>query len=172
MYSKLTVSFLLSSLLSISNAAVHEIDVGEDGLRFSPERVDNVSQGDVLIFKLYPEHTVIQSNFGSPCTPAEGGFYSGPFSGTDNGKKVFVVNVTGEGPWYWYCGVDRHCQNGMVGGRNLPSQGETLDAYKNKAKNVQNSESPSQLSGGVLVEEGQISSLTASAASTATVTAT
>jgi hypothetical protein len=122
MYSD-TLSAMLYPLLlfiSLSSGAVFEIDVGEQGMRFTPERVDNVGTGDTLIFHLYPQHDVVQSDFDSPCTPSEGGFYSGPFSETDNGSKRFVVNVTEDGPLYWYCSVDRHCQSGMVGGANVP----------------------------------------------------
>jgi hypothetical protein len=119
MFSKsilLTTATLFSSL---AHSAVHEIAVGENGLTFEPETVDNVAAGDILIFTLYPNHDVVQGAFDSPCTPSEGGFYSGPFSDTDNGERRFVVNVTDDGPHWWYCSVQRHCQEGMVGGANV-----------------------------------------------------
>jgi len=153
-------SFLVTSLAAIASAAVHTIDVGENGFKFEPETIDNVQQGDILIFHLYPRHNVVQGAFDSPCTPSDGGFYSGPFSETDDGKKKFVVNVTSNDPVYWYCSVEKHCENGMVGGANIPSSGNTIEAYKDAAKSVAQSETPNQPSGGELLEDEQISKLT------------
>lgn len=112
----------LASILSFTQAAVHTVDVGESGLTFKPETL-NPAVGDTVVFKLYPQHDVVTGDFSSPCTPSSGGnasFFSGPFSGTDNGAKKFVVNVTTTQPVYYYCAVQRHCQQGMVGGWNLP----------------------------------------------------
>jgi plastocyanin len=119
MFSKTNI-LLASSFSSFAFAAVHNIAVGDGGLIFEPESIDNLAQGDTLVFRLYPNHDVVQGNFDSPCTPSDGGFYSGPFSDTDDGEKRFVVNVTDDGPHYWYCSVQRHCQDGMVGGANVP----------------------------------------------------
>lgn len=110
---------LASYLSSFAFSAVHEIAVGNGGLTFDPENVQ-AAQGDLLIFRLYPNHDVVQGNFDSPCTPSDSGFYSGPFSEYANGDRRFVVNVTSDEPHYWYCSVQRHCQQGMVGGANVP----------------------------------------------------
>jgi plastocyanin len=102
---------------AIALAAVHEVDVGEDGLVFDPKTL-TAAQGDTVIFKLYPKHNVAQGAFNNPCQP--NGFFSGTFDTTDNGKKRFVVNITSTDPIYYYCAVPTHCKNGMVGGINLP----------------------------------------------------
>jgi plastocyanin len=106
---------------ALAAAEVFTVEVGDGGLVFEPKTL-TVKTGDTVIFELYPQHNVITGPFSSPCTPTEGdgGFYSGPFSETDNGKKKFVVNVTSEDAMYYYCSVQKHCENGMVGGWNLP----------------------------------------------------
>lgn len=117
-----TTSLLLSTLLTLfATAEIHTVDVGEDGFAFSPQTL-NVKVSDTVIFHLYPSHNVVSGPFDSPCTPTSGsgGFFSGPFSGTDNGKKKFVVNVTSEDTVWFYCAVQKHCQSGMVGGWNVP----------------------------------------------------
>lgn len=117
-----TTTAAILALTSFTHAAVHTVDVGESGLTFSPQTL-NPAVGDTVVFKLYPQHNVVSGSFSSPCLPSEGGnasFFSGPFSNTDNGAKKFVVNVTSTQPVYYYCAVQRHCQQGMVGGWNLP----------------------------------------------------
>lgn len=106
---------------ALAAAEIHTVDVGESGLSFEPQTL-KVATGDTVIFEFYPRHNVVTGPFSSPCTPTggDGGFYSGEFSDTDNGKKKFVVNVTSEDPMYWYCSVQKHCESGMVGGWNLP----------------------------------------------------
>lgn len=112
-------SFNTLLLAAVVAAEVHVIDVGKSGLTFSPETF-SATAGDTLVFHLYPNHDVVQGAFDKPCTPSQGGFFSGPFSSTDGGKKKFVVNVTSTDPVYWYCSVQKHCQSGMVGGVNVP----------------------------------------------------
>ena len=106
---------------ALATAEVHTVDVGEGGLVFEPQTL-TVKTGDTVIFHLYPRHNVMTGPFSSPCTPTDGdgGFYSGEYDDTDDGEKKFVVNVTSEDAAYYYCSVQRHCQNGMVGGWNLP----------------------------------------------------
>jgi hypothetical protein len=74
--------------------------------------------------------------------------------------------VTSSDAIYYYCSVQKHCQSGMVGGVNIPSSGDTIDAYASAAKNVGQSETPQNASGGELLEDEQISSLTAGASAT------
>ncbi|KAF2690676.1 hypothetical protein K458DRAFT_412024 [Lentithecium fluviatile CBS 122367] len=154
---------------TLAAAEVHTVDVGESGLSFSPETL-TVATGDTVIFHLYPSHDVVSGPFDSPCTPTDGdgGFYSGAFKDTDNGNKKFVVNVTSEDPVYYYCSVQKHCQSGMVGGWNLPSSGDTADAYAAAAKNVNSAQTPQSLTGGELLEDEAISSLTAGVTSSPT----
>lgn len=112
-------ALLLLTSFTTALAEVHTVDVGEDGLKFTPQ-VIQAQTGDQVIFHLYPSHNVVEGNFNTPCMPSDDGFYSGPFSDTDNGKKKFVVNVTTNNAIYYYCSVQTHCQSGMVGGINVP----------------------------------------------------
>lgn len=111
----------LKQLLAITPvlalAAVHHVDVGEGGLKFTPKTL-TAAAGDVVIFQLHSNHNVAQSSFDQPCTPS--GFYSGPFSGSQNGALRFVLEINSTDPIYYYCGVPGHCQGGMLGGINLP----------------------------------------------------
>ncbi|KAF1997513.1 hypothetical protein P154DRAFT_524714 [Amniculicola lignicola CBS 123094] len=143
-------------------AAVHTVDVGEKGLTFNPKTITAV-EGDLVIFHLFPVHDVAQGAFDSPCIPSDTGFYSGTYSNSDNGKKKFVVNVTSSDPIYFYCAVQRHCQNGMVGGINLPSSGDTVDAYASAAAEAEVARAPAQVRGGQLLEDAAVASLTAAA---------
>ena len=69
-----------SSTTSTTSAtgSVHTIDVGEDGLTFSPSSL-TVAPGDKVEFHFYPPaHSVAQASFDNPCQPiSNGGFYSG-----------------------------------------------------------------------------------------------
>ena len=70
--------------------AVLHVDVGKSGLSFSPQTL-TAKVDDVIIFQLYNGHDVAQSPFDKPCNPSSGGFYSGPYSNTDGGKKVSLL---------------------------------------------------------------------------------
>lgn len=48
----------------------------------------------------------------------------------------------------------------MVGGWNLPTSGNTLEAYGAAAKNVKKSSAPSGIKGGELMGDHEIESLT------------
>ena len=111
-------SLLFLTLPTLISASIHTIDVGENGLHFSPTNI-TAAVGDTVIFHLYPQHDVAQGPFDKPCTPTDGGFYSGAYSNTEDGKKKFVMNVTTTDPVYFYCAVPMHCKGGMVGGINI-----------------------------------------------------
>jgi len=148
---------LLFTLGSVASAAVHNVQVGSQGLDFSPSTV-TAAAGDTVVFELFSPHDVVQGDFASPCTPSGSGFFSGPYSDTNSGSLRFVVNVTDTKPIYYYCSISRHCQNGMVGGINLPSSGNTLDAYNSAAQKVSGqSVTPTERRGGQLLSAAQIS---------------
>jgi hypothetical protein len=69
---------------------------------------------------------------------------------------------------YYFCGVQKHCQNGMVGGINV----DQLDEYKSAAKDVSKAEASGDVRGGELLGDEALSSLSASASATATETET
>ncbi|KAF2796486.1 hypothetical protein K505DRAFT_237680 [Melanomma pulvis-pyrius CBS 109.77] len=158
-------------LAAVAAAEIHTVEVGDDqSLKFSPANI-TAQVGDTVIFKLYPQHNVAQGAFESPCAPSDGGIYSGPFANTDGGKKKFVINVTTTDPIYYYCAVPTHCQKGMVGGINIPTGDKDLAAYAAAASKVGSSSAPSGLSGGKLLDDAEIASLTASVTSSASGTA-
>src|ERR1700743_2378855 len=99
-------------------AAVHTVDVGEDGLAFDPKTL-TAAVGDKVIFTLYPQHNVAQSSFDKPCAN-DGGFYSGSYPSASNGAMRFVLTINDTNPIYYYCSLPTHCQSGMVGGINVP----------------------------------------------------
>ncbi|KAF1358796.1 hypothetical protein EJ07DRAFT_81676, partial [Lizonia empirigonia] len=141
------------------SAAVHTVQVGPTALTFVPQTISAV-QGDTVVFELFPGHNIVEGNFDSPCETGDDGFYSGPYSDTNNGERKFVVNVTSDDPVYYFCSVQKHCQSGMVGGVNVPTSGdETIDAYSQAAARVQQAETPDRLRGG------QFSAASASASS-------
>jgi len=80
--------------------------------------------GDTVEFHFYgPKHSVAQSNFTSPCAPANANaFFSGPIttSGTAVNPEIFTLNVTSTAAIWFYCAVPSHCESGMAGVINAP----------------------------------------------------
>lgn len=141
-----------SSSSSASTSTVHHVDVGEDGLTFTPASL-KVPVGDKVEFHFYPRaHFVAQSTFENPCSPiSKGGFFSGVIPTSDKSDKVFTVTVNNTDPIWYYCGVAQHCQAGMVGVINPPSSGqENIEAFKSAAAKVQDSSAPENVFGGVI----------------------
>lgn len=102
---------------------VKVIDVGEDGLSFSPNTT-SAAVGDTLEFHFYaPAHSVSQSSFDSPCVPLSNGtgFWSGGIT-TASGENptVWSVLVNDTNPIWFYCAVPTHCESGMAGVVNPP----------------------------------------------------
>ncbi|TVY49981.1 putative GPI-anchored cupredoxin [Lachnellula cervina] len=149
-----------SAAASPSNVKV--IDVGEDGLTFSPNST-TAAVGDTIEFHFYPEkHSVAQSSFDSPCVPLNNGtgFWSGGFS-TDSGenKEVFSVLINDTKPIWYYCAAPKHCQNGMAGVINPPTDASTsLTKYIAAAKDVPTSKGGTVVSGGTVGPAKAVSS--------------
>ncbi|KNG46174.1 hypothetical protein DDE82_008933 [Stemphylium lycopersici] len=162
---------LLPAILPFASAAVHTVKVGENGLSFSPQTI-SASKGDSVVFELYPGHNVVQGKFSDPCKTSDSDFYSGEYSDTDKGAKKFVVNVTSTDPVYYYCGTSDHCENGMVGGMNVPTSGDdTIDAYSKAAAKVKTSDLPKDMRGGKLLDDTQIASLNGTSSASASASA-
>jgi plastocyanin len=78
--------FILALLPALAAAQTIRIDVGLNGLAFTPNNV-TAGVGTTLEFVYHPKkHSVSQSSFTAPCVPLEGGFNSG-----------FVPVTSGEG---------------------------------------------------------------------------
>jgi len=124
-----STSFLLSWPIFVL-AVVHDVQVGQDGLAFTPEAL-SANPGDQVVFHFVAKnHTATQSSFQNPCGPMNGGFDSGfqvvPTGSTD--FPTFTYNVTGTSPVWVYCKqaantAASHCGAGMVFAINCPSDG-------------------------------------------------
>jgi plastocyanin len=56
-----------AALLSLAGAAKHIVDVGKNGLAFTPNSTV-AAVGDIVEFHYYPkDHSVVQTSFASPC---------------------------------------------------------------------------------------------------------
>lgn len=128
------------------------VGVGKTGLTFEPAEI-TAEEGDTIHFKFWPKnHSVAQAAFAKPCEPSKGGFWSGFVPTTDTAKAAdtaFMYTVTNaSAPIWFYCTQGKHCQEGMVGVINAPSQGnKTLDAFKKAAIDAAENLSPSSTAG-------------------------
>ena len=87
------MKFLTSIAMAASaTAATVRIDVGENGLAFTPNNV-TAAMGDMLEFHFHPiNHSVVMGDFSNPCQPATtGGFFSG-FMPTSSGENVSLIS--------------------------------------------------------------------------------
>ena len=99
-------------------AAVHNVDVGEDGFTFSPNTV-HAKVGDTVQFHFYAgDHSVAQSTFKSPCHPhSPKAIFSGfinPSGGDKEADEMFAMRVNTTDPIFLYCAQVGHCEAGMV----------------------------------------------------------
>jgi len=135
------------------SASTIVIDVGEDGLSFSPNST-TAAMGDILEFHFYPrKHNVVRGTFAAPCSQGTmtTGFYSGYMPVTaGEGPQVFQVTVNDTNPIWYYCSQEDHCQSGMVGVVNPPTSGDTLAAYLKAAALTSTSETPAAVQGGIV----------------------
>jgi plastocyanin len=126
------------ALLPFVSAAVYDIQVGENGLSFTPEAISAV-QGDTVVFHFKSKnHTVTQSTFASPCGPKDGGIDSGfqPVPPNSTDFPTFQVTVNDTSPIWIHCKqktpVD-HCGMGMVFAINCGQDG-TPNSFTNFKK--------------------------------------
>jgi plastocyanin len=97
-----------------------------NGLAFTPTTV-SAAPGDTLLFTFQGGmHNVVQGDYSNPCKPLAGGF-SSPFitGGTSDNLTVaadivYEITVEDKEPTWFYCSVDLHCEEGMVGLVNEP----------------------------------------------------
>jgi len=143
-------------------AADHLVVVGNGSeLVFEPDNI-KAAEGDTVTFKFWPKnHSVAQAAFGKPCEPLQDGFWSGYFP-TSSGAapKEFMYTVTNASkPIWFYCTQGKHCQAGMVGVINGPAQGNTIEKFKEAAKNASANVEPTSVAGtgGKIMEGGSMS---------------
>jgi plastocyanin len=116
------------ALLPFVSAAVHDIQVGDQGLTFTPEAIA-AQPGDQVKFHFKSKnHTVTQSTFDSPCGIKEGGIDSG-FQPVPPGSQefpVFEITVNDTAPIWVHCKQKQpvdHCGQGMVFAINCGQDG-------------------------------------------------
>lgn len=117
----LTFSLISSSLVATALAVAHDVQVGSEGASYTPN-LTIAAAGDTVTFHFFPgHHDVAQGTFSKPCTPLEGGFYSGfivPTSG--EADEVFTITINDTNPIWYYCSSYMHCQYGMGAAINPP----------------------------------------------------
>ena len=116
---KTSISTVLAALLlPLVLGAVHDVDVGNNGLVYSPDTV-MAAVGDTVNFHFYEgDHSVAQSNFAAPCQPSgANAIYSGfinPSSGQQEASLMFSVSVNSTDTIWIYCSQGHHCAAGMA----------------------------------------------------------
>ncbi|KAF8873890.1 Cupredoxin [Infundibulicybe gibba] len=118
-------------------ATTFDVQVGPNGqFVYQPEFV-KAAVGDVVNFSFMPKnHTVTQSSFEAPCSPAAGGINSGfmPVASGDT-SSTFQVTVNDTNPLWFYCQQANHCSQGMVFAINAPDDPDpkSFSAFKARA---------------------------------------
>lgn len=141
-FSKSLVTLGLASL-PLAFATIHDIQVGADGLSFTPEAI-SAEVGDQVVFHFVSKnHTATQSSFDSPCGPKDGGFNSGfmpvPANQTDN-LPIHTISVYDKNPIWVFCAQNtpvNHCGQGMVFAINCGADGQpnSFTNFKQSALN-------------------------------------
>jgi len=110
-------------LLPFVFSKIIDVQVGDIGLKFSPEQTF-ADAGDDVVFHFHPKnHTVTQSSLANPCGIKAGGFNSGFNFVSPNTSyealPTFTVHVNNTEPIWVYCAQNlnlptTHCGAGMV----------------------------------------------------------
>ncbi|EFR00231.1 hypothetical protein MGYG_03234 [Nannizzia gypsea CBS 118893] len=160
------------ALASIAAAETIDVMVGQGGLKFVPDNIKAKAGDEVVFHFVMGHHDVTLGKYDSPCMPADGeGIYSGVIDTVEKGKGVtFTVPIRDDKTKWIYCSVAKHCQNGMSLVINQPSSGNNHADYKDRAKIVPESGSPTEVQGGTLGGSGSggSSSGSSSASNTST----
>jgi len=149
-----TTSASAASATTGSTPGVHTVAAGNGNLAYSPNTI-MAAVGETIEFHFFaPLHSVAQGDFSSPCTPSANGtgFFSGDITTTSGeNANIFTLTVNDTNPIWFYCVIPTHCQAGMAGVINPPTDGsQTLAEYQAAGAKVQNSVSPPTVQGGVI----------------------
>ncbi|KAM5480025.1 hypothetical protein McanCB56680_005171 [Microsporum canis] len=138
------------ALASIAAAETVNVNVGQGGLKFVPDNI-KAKAGDQVVFHFVDgHHDVTLGRYDSPCMPAEGqGIFSGVVDTVEKGKGVTFTN-------------------GMSLVINEPHSGDNQNDYKDRAKVVAKSGTPTQVQGGILSGDGGSSSSSSAPTQTTT----
>jgi len=106
--------FALLALITIAAATNHDVSVGSDSYVYAPDSV-TAAPDDTVTFHFYPgNHSVVQSDFDSPCSSSNGIFSGYVNSESGASSTTFVVTITDTNPIWLFCSQTEHCQSGMV----------------------------------------------------------
>ena len=112
---------------STTTQVTHLVEVGKDGLTYTPPFI-TANPGDEVQFNFFAKnHTVVQSSFQDPCTPLTNGIFAGfqPSNITKDTTglvtfKTITFQVDTANPLWFYCAQANHCQSGMTFAINPP----------------------------------------------------
>jgi len=156
-------------------AGVQIVKVGNAAgdLTFTPSSI-SANVGSKVEFVFYPAaHSVAQAAFASPCQPLnDTGFFSGSIKTSEkpDTEHVFTVTVNDTKPIWFYCATPGHCQKGMVGVINAPSDGsKTFDMFKAAAVGA-STVAPNHVQGGVLGAQSAVQGSTTGSSPSSTTT--
>ncbi|EER24239.1 hypothetical protein D8B26_002441 [Coccidioides posadasii str. Silveira] len=158
----MTKAIHLLSLALASGAATArtiKVKVANGGLNFDPDVIRAEPGDEVAFYFTRGSHDVTLGEFDNACQPADNAFWSGTINlpeGTQ-GSAVFTIPIEDTNPKWIYCSYRRHCQNGMVGVINPPSEGDqNIDAFKSRAAEAPASHRPTSINGGTLNVMGDV----------------
>lgn len=117
---------ILAAVAAVARAANYDVNVGADGLNFTPASVSDAVQGDTITFRFSGMHSASESTLTDPCTKKSGGFDSGQLTG-----GTYQVTLNSTDPVWVYCNVGGHCRAGMVFAVN---PGSNLAAFQAAAQ--------------------------------------
>ncbi|OAA53325.1 extracellular serine-rich protein [Cordyceps fumosorosea ARSEF 2679] len=146
-------ALLLAGAAAVAHAKTVCVTVGADGgVTFGPGN-SNAIAGDIVEFRFFKTHSIVQAAFDKPCEPLPGGFASGfvKVEEKDCGLSTFSVTVKDDKPIWFYSGQGDACKKGMVGSINAPATGNTLPAFCEGAKASNKTVNPTKVPcGGIL----------------------
>jgi len=141
-----SISLGLALLPYVSAGMIHDVQVGADGLTYTPPAI-SAAAGDQVIFHFHAKnHTVTQSSFANPCGLKEGGFDSGFMpvaANTTDNLPTYTINVPDTTPIWVFCNQaantpNSHCGAGMVFAVNCGQDGtpNSFTNFVNSAKAI------------------------------------
>jgi len=148
LFSTLLTTATLASVSFAADVAVKVSNTNKD-LTFTPSNIQ-AKVGDTVTFHYYPQsHSVAQGTFAKPCEPKAGGFWSGyvPVA-SGMSTTTFQITINDTKPIWFYCTRADHCQEGMAGGINAPTTGNTTDNYIAASKKATANVAPQSVEDG------------------------
>ena len=125
----------------------HVIEVGKDGLKYTPPFITAAVGDQVQLEFFAANHTLVQSTFDKPCEPIHDAIFAGfqPSTITKNTTglvtfKTATFEVKTDKPLWFYCAQANHCQKGMTFAINPPAG--SVDKFNQVAATKQKNIAP------------------------------